>query len=199
MRRLVMIACLAAALPAAAQPFGVKAELDGGKPYVEVRSDGGSGVIRASIDIAAPRDAIWQVMIDCGLAPKLSPSLKSCRVLERDPKGRWDVRENVSRRTFIPSVRNVYRQDYDPPDRITFRRTDGDLSTFEGEWRLIPVGDKVRVTYQARVTVPFAVPPWAARMALRQEIPGALLALRREAVARAQRTEAYASAQSPAR
>lgn len=200
MRLLVMIAALLASAPAAAQPFsaGVKAELDGGKPYVDVRSDGASGVIRAAIDIAAPRNTVWQVMIDCRLAPKLSPSMKSCRVLERDPQGRWDVRENVSRRTFIPAIRNVYRQDYDPPDRITFRRTDGDLKTFEGEWRLLQVGDKVRVTYEARVTTPFAVPQWAARMALRNEIPTALLALRREAVSRAAKTEAYATA-DPAR
>lgn len=194
-----MIAVLLVAGPAAAQPFSaaVKAELDGGKPYVDVRSEGASGVIRAAIDIAAPRSAVWQVMVDCGLAPKLSPSLKSCRVLERDPQGRWDVRENVSRRTIVPAVRNVYRQDYAPPDRITFRRMDGDLKSFEGEWRLLQVGDKVRVTYEARVTAPFAVPQWMARMALRSEVPVALLALRREAMARAQKTEAYASAQAP--
>lgn len=192
-----MIFALLVAAPAAAQPFSasVQAQLDGGKPYVDVRSEGSSGIIRAAIDIAAPRDTVWQVMIDCGLAPKLSPSMKSCRVLERDPRGRWDVRENISRRTFIPSVRNVYRQDYDPPGRITFRRMEGDLQTFEGEWRLLQVGDKVRVTYEARVKAPFAVPSWAARMALRHEIPGALLALRRESMARAQKAEAFASAE----
>lgn len=200
MRLLMTIAVLLAASPAVAQPFSasVLAELDGGKPYVDVRSDGSSGIIRAAIDIAAPRDTVWRTMTDCGLAPKLSPSLKSCRVLERDPKGRWDVRENISRRTFVPAVRNVYRQDYEPPTRITFRRTDGDLQAFEGEWRLTQVGDKVRVTYEARVTAPFSVPQWAARMALRYEIPTALLALRRESMARAQRAEAYASTQAPA-
>ena len=193
MRRLIIIAALLAVAPLASAAD--KPAAPESKPYVDVRSDGSSGVIRASIDIAAPRNVVWQVMNDCGLAPRLSPSLKSCRVLERDPQGRWDVRENVSRRTLVPPIRNVYRQEYDPPGRITFRRTDGDLKAFEGEWRLVQMGDKVRVSYEARVTTAFAVPPWAARMVLRNDIPTALLALRRESMARAQRTEAYAIAE----
>ena len=57
---------------------------------------------------------------------------------------------------------------------------------FEGEWRLEPHGDLVRVTYEARVAAPFSVPGWVARLALRHDVPMALLALRREAMARAQ-------------
>ena len=53
-------------------------------------------------------------------------------------------------------------------------------------WTLEPHGDQVRVTYEARVAAPFAVPGWVARLALRHDVPMALLALRREAMARAQ-------------
>ena len=200
LRHFIAIAVVFTAGQAAAQPFSAaaRAALDGGKPFVEVRSspDGASGVIRAAIDIAAPRDTVWQVMVDCSVATRLSRSLKGCTVLERDPQGRWDVRENVSRRTLLPPMRNVYRQDYDPPGRITFRRTAGDLEVFEGEWRLTQMGEKVRVTYEARVTAPVALPPWAARMALRHEVPLALVALRQESVNRAQAAKAYASARA---
>ena len=68
---------------------------------------------------------------------------------------------------------------------MAFHRTGGDLKVFEGEWQLEPHGDEVRVTYQARVAAPFAVPGWVARLALRHDVPQALLALRREAMARA--------------
>ena len=112
-------------------------------------------------------------------------NLKSCRILERDPQGRWDIREQVSRPTFTPSVRTVYREDFEPNRRMTFHRTDGDLSVFDGEWRLEPHGEAVRVTYEARVAAPFAVPGWVARLALRHDVPMALLALRREAMGRA--------------
>jgi uncharacterized membrane protein len=176
------------ALPAHALdlPARAQAQLDRGRPYVEVSPgpDGSSGVIVAAIDVAAPQAAVWSVMTDCDLAPRMVANLKSCRILERDPQGRWDIREEVSKTTFMPSVRTVYREVFEPPRRMAFHRTDGDLKLFEGEWRLEPRGDQVRVTYEAHVAAPFAVPGWVARLALRHDVPMALLALRREAMAR---------------
>ncbi|HXA39917.1 MAG TPA: SRPBCC family protein [Phenylobacterium sp.] len=167
-------------------PERAQAALERGRPYVEVKPgpDGSSGVILAAIDVAAPQAVVWSVMTDCDLAPKMVANLKSCRILDRDPQGRWDIREEITRMTFMPSVRTVYREDFDPPDGMAFHRTDGDLKVLEGEWRLAPHGDQVRVTYEARVAAPFAVPGWVARIALRHDVPMALLALRREAMAR---------------
>jgi carbon monoxide dehydrogenase subunit G len=190
MRALLLTALLlaAAAARAAELPVRAQAQLDRGRPYVEVKPDpdGSSGVIFAAIDVAAPEAVVWSVMTDCDLAPKMVANLKSCRILERDPQGRWDIREEVSKMTFAPSVRTVYREDFEPTHRMAFHRTGGDLKVFEGDWRLEPHGDEVRVTYEARVAAPFAVPGWMARLALRHDVPMALLALRREAMARAQ-------------
>jgi carbon monoxide dehydrogenase subunit G len=181
---------LAAPLAAMAKPAewseGAQATLDRGRPFVEVKPDpdGSSGVIRAAIDVAAPQAVVWAVMTDCDLAPKMVANLKTCRILDRDPQGRWDIREEVSKMTFRPSVRTVYREDFEPIRRMTFHSTGGDLKVFEGEWRLEQRGDLVRVTYEARVAAPFSVPGWVARLALRHDVPMALLALRREAMAR---------------
>jgi hypothetical protein len=184
MRAFALIAVLAAG-PACAFDLPPHAEdlLERGRPWVEVRpaADGHSGQIRAAIDIPASKEAIWAKMLDCDAARRMVASLKSCRILERDPQGRWDVREQVSRAAFLPSVHNVYRSDYDRPNRIRFHRTGGDMQVFEGEWRLETHLDGVRVTYEARASAPFAVPGWIARAALRYEVSGALLALRREA------------------
>jgi uncharacterized membrane protein len=189
MRALFLIAVLAAA-PARATDLPARAQgaLDRGRPYVEVKpdGDGSSGAILAAIDVAAPQATVWAVMTDCDLAPKMVANLKSCRILERDPQGRWDIREEVTMTTFLPSVRTVYREDFEPIRRMSFRRTGGDLKVLEGEWRLEPHGDQVRVTYEARVAAPFSVPGWVARLALRHDVPMALLALRREAMARSQ-------------
>jgi len=188
-RVLLITAVLLAATPAAALELSPQAEaqLDRGRPYAVVKPspDGASGVIRAAIDIAAPLEVVWAVMTDCDLAPHMVPSLKSCRILERDPQGRWDVREQVSRAALVPGVRSVFREDFEPPERMTFHAMGGDLKVLEGEWRLAPHGEGVRVTYEARVAAPFAVPGWLARLALRHDVPAALLALRREAMARA--------------
>ena len=142
-------------------------------------------MIRAAIDIAASPEAIWAVMTDCALAPKMVDNLKSCRILERDPQGRWDVREFRSAApACVPEVRNIFRSDFEPGQKISFHRTGGDLAVMEGEWRLTPHGDGVRVTYEARVAAPFSVPGWIARFALRNDVYAALIAFRREAVAR---------------
>jgi len=180
---------LSAAGPALAAdlPQRAQAQLDHGRPYVDVEPDpdGRSGAILAVIDVAAPLAVVWDVMTDCDLATRMVANLKSCRILDRDPQGRWDTREEVTKMTFGRSVRTVYREDFEPNRRMAFHRTGGDLEVFEGEWRLEPRGDQVRVTYEARVAAPFSVPGWVARLALRHDVPMALLALRREAMARA--------------
>lgn len=155
---------------------------------VEVAADpgGASGLIRGSVDIDAPPEAVWKVVVDCDLAPRMVKRLKSCRVLERDPAGRWDLREHVSRAGILPSVRSVFRSEYDPPRRIRFYREGGDMQVLNGEWRLIPLdgGTRTRVLYESRASTPFAIPAPIARMALRRDIPDALAALRREVMAR---------------
>ncbi len=176
---------LAVAGPAHAFDLPPRAEavLARGRPWVEVRhdEDGHSGQVRAAVDIAASKERIWSLMLDCDAALRMVTNLKSCRVVERDPLGRFDVREQVSGAPFLPPVRNVYRSDYDRPNRIRFRRTGGDMTIFDGEWRLIPHLDGVRVTYEARASAPFSVPGWLARATLRYEVPAALMALKREA------------------
>ena len=188
---LLLAASLAAAWPAWAWEPDARAQqvLARGGRYVDVRPDGpgASGLVRAAIDVAAPPKVVFQVLADCRLAPRMAPRLESCLVLERDPAGRWDVREHVSRAGLIPSLRSVFRSDFDPPRSITFQALGGDLPRFEGAWRVVelPAGAGSRVYYESRVTLPFRTPgPWA-RMTLRRDVVRALAALRRESLARA--------------
>jgi uncharacterized protein YndB with AHSA1/START domain len=184
------IALLALAGPAWAWELGPAAAevLARGQPYVEVRSDpgGASGRVRAAIDIAAPPLVVWSAMTDCDLAPRMVASLKSCRVVARDPAGRWDDREYVSRMGLLPSLRTQVRDEFDPPRRMTFRRTSGDMKVLDGEWRLIssPDGAGTRVLYENRAAAPFAAPGFIARLIMRNDVPRAMLALRRESLAR---------------
>ena len=191
MRRLFLaLGLVLAAGPAWAFDLPAEAHqaLARGEAWFEVRPDraGAAGQVHAVEDVAAPPERVFAVMTDCALAPRMAPSLKSCRVLERDPAGRWDVREHVSRpMLFVPSVRSVFRSDYDPPRGFTYRRTGGDLRVLEGDWRLTPLdgGARTRVVYEGRAALPFAVPHALARAVLRQQVSQALAALRRECLA----------------
>ena len=159
-----------------------------GEAWFEVRpdSDGPAGRVRAAEEVAAPPGRVFAVMTDCALAPRMVANLRSCRILERGPAGRWDVREHISKpMLFFPSVRSVFRSDYDPPRGFSYRRTGGDLKVLEGDWRLEPLdgGRRTRVVYEGRAAMPFPVPRAFARAVLRQQVSQALAALKRECLA----------------
>ena len=169
-------------------PAEAERALARGDAWVEVLPDlkGAGGRVRAAETLDAPPERVFAVITDCALAPRMVANLKSCRVLERDPAGRWDVREHVSRpMLFLPSVRSVFRSDYDPPRGFSYRRVGGDLKVLEGSWRLIPLdgGVRTRVAYEGRAALPYPVPGALARAVLRQQVSQALAALRRQCLA----------------
>ena len=187
---LALAALLLLATPAFAwEPSAsVLALLARGQTHVEVRpdDDGVSGLIRAAVEIDAPPETVWKVLIDCDLAPRMAPNLKSCRTLERDPGGLWDVREQIARPGLLPRFRSVVRSDFEPPRRLRFRRAGGDLKILEGEWRLIPLlnGARTRVLYDSRASSPYRAPGGVVRLVLRRDVSLALAALKRESLAR---------------
>ncbi len=175
----VVLASLAVAAAPAAPPSVQVTQADG---------QASSGLVVAQVDIDAPPQTVWRVLLDCPDAPKLMVSLKSCRVIDHDPQGRWDVREQISRATLLPSVRTVIRADYDPPYEVHFHRVDGDLKVLDGEWRLQPLdgGQRTRLFYQSRVTANFFAPGPIVRAILRHDMPVTLSNLRAECEKEAQ-------------
>ena len=156
-------------------------------PWVSVELDEESSAARvtAAIDIPAPPQTVYAVMVDCSRALRIVTGLESCRVIERSADGTWDVREHViSVNVLLPRIRNVFRSDYDQNRRIRFRRVDGDLKVSDGEWQLQPLagGTATRVTYRAQVALSVPVPGLLVREAIRYDIPSMLVALRRESL-----------------
>jgi hypothetical protein len=183
----LVLAALAFSGPAAAWAPTPRQEAHGGAGYAEVTPHGGprSGVIHGFIDIPAPAERIWRLMLDCAEAPKMVSFVKSCRVLQRDSAGAWDVREDVIEYGFpFPRVHSVFRSDYEPPSRIRFHcLPSGDLKDCAGEWRLEPRGGSVRVVYENQLTAPFSAPAFIVRPMMRHDVLMALRALKRLAVA----------------
>lgn len=156
----------------------------GDQPWVSVTldPDGESALIHASIDIPAPARMVWLAMTDCDATRAMIRSLVQCRVV-RAGDG-WDVREHVTRGGPLwPSFRYLFRSDYETGRRIRFRKLDGNLKTFEGEWDLTPLngGQATRVRYRTRMGAQIFAPPMLVRAGLRRDTPRVLEALRRVA------------------
>ncbi len=178
---------IATKAPAWAPDMRVDQQLRQGQAWAEVLPDrDGAGLIHAAIDIPAPPRTVWSIMTDCRLAAKLVISVTSCKVLQSDPLAGWDVREQVTRGgLFFPSLRNVFRSDYQPFSLIRFHRLSGDLKIEEGEWRLEALngGAATRVIYVNRVAVNLFAPAFLVRAGIRHDTPQVLLNLRRESLA----------------
>lgn len=192
---LTIIAALLASAGAAlawAPDARVQREIAEGQSWAEVLpSSDGAGLIHAAIDIGAPPRTVWAVMTDCRMAAKLVVTVTSCRVVQGDERNGWDVREQVTRgNLFVPSIRNVFRSDYQPYSLIRFHRLGGDLKIEEGEWRLAPIdgGAGTRVTYVNRVAADITAPAFLVRGGMKHDTSSALLNLRRESVAAERRS-----------
>lgn len=188
-RLLILLVCTLAisarAHAAGAIDAAEEARLQAGEVLVEALVDDAENVARVSavIDIAASPQAVWDVMIDCARAPKFVPDLVSCRILERDPAGSWDVREHIiDWAWFLPNIRNVFRSDYEPPYVLKFKRVDGDMERSEGEWKLEPLsgGAATRLSYSALLLPKSWIPPSMALSSVRSDVPEILKAVRRE-------------------
>lgn len=173
---------LAAAGPALALSPADMTRLQSGEPVVSVSRVPGSDAVRvqATIDIAAPIGRVWSIMTDCSRAADFVPGLESCRVLERDPAGRWDIREHrIAWVWFLPRIRSVFRTDYDAPKRLRFRRVAGDLKRSQGEWRLMPLATgTTRLSYDAIVSASVPAPDFIVESVLRRDIATVLRRLR---------------------
>jgi carbon monoxide dehydrogenase subunit G len=181
MRRLVLLlALLALAAPAHA---AAEWETRDGGIAVEARADDhGRGMVWASVDIAAPPAVVFRVILDCDLAARMSPGVKSCRVVSRAPDG-TEIREHtVKWGFFLPTLRSTSRVSLEPDRLIRFSCIGGDIRACEGSWKLEPLdgGQRTRVTYDMWAASPFAVPAAMVSGMMRRDVPQSLKALRRE-------------------
>ena len=159
------------------------------KVQAEANSDSAASV-SASMDVAAPPAVVFATLRDCDHATDFMPKLISCKVIDRGPGDRWEVREHVLKGgLFQPRMRNVFRITFDAPNTISFRRVAGDWKKSQGVWRLTPLagGKATHVTYHTEVAVNAPVPMSMVRSAVAKGMPEAMIALRRECEARAGR------------
>jgi len=152
------------------------------------------GRVRAAVRIPAAPDEIWRIVTDCQEALSFVPGLRRCRRLDGAADGSWqDVEHEMRYSWLLPTVRYVFRADYDRPHRIDFHRISGNLKQEEGTWLFTPTADGAAtvVEYEVYVDPGFWIPQALVARSLRRDIPAVLTGLRdcveRDAGQRAER------------
>jgi uncharacterized membrane protein len=133
--------------------------------------------VRASIRINAPPANVWATITDCARAPRIIPHLESCRLIERDPAGRWDVREHVINPPLLPKMRTIVRNEFTPSKRLSFRLLSGDMKTSDGAWTLQPDKGGTILSYDAFVAPNFAAPQFLVSRSISNDFPRMLRAI----------------------
>lgn len=145
--------------------------------------DGTRG-LRAEFDIAAPISVVWAVLVDCDTAPQHVPGMQSCKVLDQDRAGLWDIREHRVKLPWFPLVlRNVVRSDYEPLARLRYQKARPDGQRLDGEWRLSAIngGAATHIVYVGYLTGVLPIPELILRAYVREGIE----AVRTESLSRA--------------
>jgi ribosome-associated toxin RatA of RatAB toxin-antitoxin module len=125
--------------------------------------DGISG-LRASFAIAAPRERIWDVLLDYANFPQIFPDIHDLRVLTHDPQGdqvEYWVHAVVSKYHYV-----LYRRYDEPGRRLTWTRVAGDLKRMEGSWEICdtPRSDVQMLVYESYIDIGGMVPKALVRM-----------------------------------
>ena len=139
------------------------------------------GRVRAAVRIKESPEAIWSIVTDCRQALSFVPGLRQCRRLDAAPDGSWQDVEHVVRFSWLlPTVRYVFRCEFDRPSRIDFHRVSGDLKQEEGTWLLTRTADgsATVVEYEVYVDPGFWIPQGFVTHSLRRDIPAVLAGLR---------------------
>jgi hypothetical protein len=188
MRRILWlaIAAIGVATPSAAEITEAdRRSAAEGEIIVRVEPDpaGATARIEGLFVVAAPPEPTWAVMIDCPRSLTYVKGLKACNVLSREPDGRADVREHViNRLAILPTVRSVFRTEYDRPREMRFSRAGGDLKVMEGTWRLRPLagGTRTELAYTARIGLDTLVPAGVLRPLIQSETAATFADLKAE-------------------
>ncbi len=196
MSSIIPLAALALLSPLTAQALDsswlddpqVRRELDAGGTVLHSNPGAaaeGEGIrVDAAIKINADREVIWRVLKDCDHAASFIPGLKRCHATWSAADGSAQILEHEMRYSWLlPTIRSVFRADYQRPYRIDFRRISGDMKEEHGAWLLEPAaeGGATIIEYQLYVDPGFWVPGAITRHWINKELPAALTALRARA------------------
>lgn len=140
--------------------------------------------VQGRIVIEAPREIVWDILVDCGAIEDIVPQIKSCRI-EQIGDG-WDVRRHKLSAGLL-SVTSVLRSEYQYLQSVSMQRVSGGMRVHDGTWKLKQLpGDRTELYYEAWSKPDFWVPDHFIRNMIEKDAPVVLANLRTRAEAAVQ-------------
>lgn len=114
----------------------------------------------ASVDLPVAPDRVWGVLTDYERYPGFISGMDVSKIVARGPDGL--VVEQKGRFSFLffsQAIEARILVSERPPDAIDSRAIDGDFRVMTGHYELLPIGDKVRLSFSGRMVPGFELPP----------------------------------------
>lgn len=141
-----------------------------------------------STSIEAPLDLCYGAIGDFEAYPTWSSPITSIKVLERHPEGQAKRVEFVVDMK-VRSVRYVLEYTWHPPDRLTWKMTEGDLADIEGSYVFAPeAANRTTATCSQGISLGFWVPSLILRPIEQTALRQSVLEFKTEAERLAKRT-----------
>ena len=137
---------------------------------VKVEKNGDEIRAYASFFVRAPRQRVWEVMIDYDRAPEYMPDLEVSKVIARSPDTlRVKQRSRVRFGPFSIPVDTVREIRLTEPSKTESRLVSGSMKRYEAVTELVPEAGGTRVIYRSQAVPNSVLASFAGESFIRRE------------------------------
>lgn len=176
-QNILLIIPILVASPAWAQAPGIDASFTR-KPKIELDNKDNLHYVVGSVLINAPRELIWETLVDYENAPKVFKNLKLCQVVGTEGDTKL-VRQLVKPGGPVKFDYIVNLKEH-KPGLIEWSRRSGSFEKVAGRWELEPVerGTRTLVTYKIHLDGGLLLPSWLLSGQVKGYLPTMLKSLK---------------------
>ncbi len=157
-----------------------KLNLEKGQVVVGFTQKGSSKYVLGRIVLDASPAQIWSVLANpYEFQNGIYSRMKDVQMLVDEPRHSI-MRCKIAIGIIVPDIDAVVETDYQPMERISFRRKEGSLKALDGGWKLTPRDNgKTEVSYWMSIDPGVPVPGWLVNEGVKSDLPKTLVALRK--------------------
>ncbi|MBC7997107.1 MAG: SRPBCC family protein [Leptolyngbya sp.] len=148
------------------------------QPRVRLEKRGERTFVVGSILINAPREKVWETLVDYDKSPELFKNLSLCKVIGTE--GEVKLLRQLVKPGGPIKFDYIVRLTETKPSLIKWSRKSGSFKEVMGSWELEPIAKSTSTTviYSIHLDGGFALPPWLLASQVKGYLPKMLNALK---------------------